>query len=68
VPEARRAVVTPDRLRVKPAPAGGTLQSLLARLGPTPLSADDVALINGVALDDRISTGQWLKIVEPGRR
>jgi predicted Zn-dependent protease len=60
--------VQPDRVRVKVAPMGGTPQALLTRLGPSSQSLDDFAILNGVATDDRFMTGDWVKIVEAGRK
>lgn len=68
VPEMRRTVVEPDRVRVKPAPASGTLPTLLARLGGSPVPPDELAILNGIALEDPVPSGAWLKIVEAGRR
>ncbi len=59
--------VAPDRVRVKPAPGSGTLATELPRLGPSPLSADDLSILNGLELDAPVAAGQWLKTVEAGR-
>jgi hypothetical protein len=47
---------------------GGTVQALLTRLGPSSQSLDDFAILNGVATDDRFMTGDWVKLVEAGKR
>jgi predicted Zn-dependent protease len=63
-----RARPVPDRVRVKPAPASGTLGALLSRLGPSALPLPDLSILNGVDTTSTIASGTWLKIVEPGRR
>jgi predicted Zn-dependent protease len=65
---ASRRDVEPDRVRIRTAPTGGTVQALLTRLGPSSQSIEEFAILNAVATDDRFMTGDWIKLVEPGRR
>ncbi|MCC6349864.1 MAG: M48 family metalloprotease [Candidatus Eisenbacteria bacterium] len=66
--DAGRASAVPDRVRVLSAPAAGTLRSLLPRLQPNALDVLDLAILNGVDSTTAIASGEWLKLVEPGRR
>lgn len=65
--EAARANPAPARLRVKAAPAGGAFQAVIPRVGATTVSADDLAILNAVDLDEDVRSGQTLKTVEPAR-
>ncbi len=66
--DPRRANAEPDRVRVKSVPSAGPFQSQIAKLGASSLGADDLAILNGLELDETVGTGQWLKTVEAGRR
>jgi predicted Zn-dependent protease len=56
----------PDRLKVYTARQGDTLATI-ARLTNNPrVSADDLAILNRLAVDQPITAGRVLKIVEPG--
>ena len=66
--DAARRNPAPERVRVQAAPAAGTIQSLMPRLGPNALDALDLSILNGVGSDETIASGRWLKSVEPGRR
>ena len=64
----RVADVDPDRVRLKIANAPGTFQALLAKFGGGVLSPEDASILNGVAVDENIAPGRWLKVVEAGHR
>ena len=66
--DASRADATPDRVRIAPAPAAGSLASVIARLGGSALSLTETSILNSVAEDASVPVGQWVKTVEAGRR
>jgi predicted Zn-dependent protease len=66
--DAKRTNPEPDRVRLKIASNAGSFQSLLARFGTGALSPEDVSIVNGVAVDEPIAPGRWLKFVEAGHR
>jgi predicted Zn-dependent protease len=68
VRDVRRANPEPDRVRLKVASAAGTFEALLAKLGGGALSVEDASILNGVAVDETIGSGRWLKVVEAGHR
>ncbi len=68
IQEAARLTPTPQRLRLVAAPASGTLAALFPRLGASALALEDTAILNGVDANTSFGTGQWIKLVEPGRR
>jgi predicted Zn-dependent protease len=56
----------PDRLKIYTAQEGDTLGSLARRTNNPRVSADDLAILNRLAIDQPITAGRLLKIVEPG--
>ena len=56
----------PDRLKIQPAQEGDSLTSVARRINNPRVSADDLAVLNRLTVDQRITTGRLLKIVEPG--
>jgi predicted Zn-dependent protease len=65
--DAKRAAPVPQRLRLQPAPAAGTLRALFPRLGANALSLEETSILNGVDTTATLSAGRWVKSVEPGR-
>ncbi len=66
--DPQRANPEPDRVRLRVSATAGPFQSLLAKFGGGALSPEDAAIVNGVAVEEGIAAGRWLKIVEPGHR
>jgi predicted Zn-dependent protease len=65
--DPRRANPAPARLRVKSATASGAFEAVITKLGPTSVSVDDLAILNGVENDEDVRSGQLLKTVETAR-
>jgi len=53
----------PSRLHVKQASKAGDLSSVLRGLGTPEKMLEDVAILNGRALTDRVEKGEWVKVV-----
>ena len=53
----------PVRLQIRQAPASGTVRGALGALGAPADRLEELALINGRKLDDRVDKGEWLKVV-----
>jgi predicted Zn-dependent protease len=64
--DAARLEVAPPRVRLLAAPASGTFAIVFPRLGPQAIGAEEGALINGLALDEDVRSGETLKLVRPG--
>jgi predicted Zn-dependent protease len=62
-----RIKVQPDRIRVRPAPPAQTLADLLRSFGVAEAKLQEVALLNGKNLSEKIPAGTLLKVVEKGR-
>ena len=58
--------VQPDRLRIYTAIEGDTLSGLARRNNNTRVSADDLGILNRMAVDQPITPGRLVKIVEKG--
>src|SRR5260370_19270136 len=56
----------PDRLKIYTAQDGDPLGSVARRTNNPRVSADDLAILNRLAVDQPITTGRLLKIVEKG--
>lgn len=52
----------PARLSIKQAPKSGTLASVLTALGTKQERREELALLNGMTLEDRVAQGDWIKI------
>lgn len=63
-----RARATPARLELVPAPASGTFESLMPRLGASGLDVAAAAILNGVEPDEAIQAGVWIKVARPATR
>ncbi len=56
--------VTPDRLRMRRATVGGTLEEALKAFGMPEERLQEMAYLNGMRLQDRIEAGSPVKVVE----
>jgi len=66
VTEQRILNAQPDRLRVYTARQGDTLSSLARRLNNPRVTADELAILNRMAIDQPITPGRLVKTVERG--
>jgi predicted Zn-dependent protease len=71
VPEGFRAVSDrailgrqPDRLEIAQAPRSTTVSAALRELGAPEDKIAELALVNGMRVDDRVEKGYWLKLVK----
>ncbi|HOY52084.1 MAG TPA: hypothetical protein PLX49_09970, partial [Prolixibacteraceae bacterium] len=55
--------VKPDYLRVKKAPRAGTVAETFRALGVPAGKHEELAFLNNMALTDRLTAGQLIKIV-----
>lgn len=62
--DPKRLNVKPDRLRVRAAPASGTLRESLRALGASEDRFKELAVMNGMDLNDRLQGGTLIKVVE----
>jgi predicted Zn-dependent protease len=62
-----RINVQPDRVRIRPAQTTQTLADLLRSFGVAEAKLQEVALLNGKNLSERIPAGTLIKVVEKGR-
>jgi len=61
--------VAPDRVRVASASQSGTLQAVLQQAGLyTKEDQEEVAILNNLTLQDQVSAGTLLKIIQRGKR
>ena len=56
----------PDRVKIYTAQQGDTLTALARRSNNPRATADDLAILNRLAIDQPLSPGRLLKIVEKG--
>jgi predicted Zn-dependent protease len=66
VTDQRVLRVQPDRLKIYAAQQGDTLTALAERIRNPRVAADDLAVLNRLAIDQPITPGRLVKIVEPG--
>lgn len=66
VTEQRILRAQPDRLRVYAAQQGDTLNAIAQRTNNPRVNADELAILNRLAIDQPITPGRLLKIVERG--
>jgi predicted Zn-dependent protease len=59
--------VTPDRVRIRSLPQTQTLRRALLAFGTPGEKLEDVALLNGMYLDDTIAAGTLVKVIEVAR-
>ena len=56
----------PDRLKIYTSQQGDTLSSIARRTNNPRVSADELAILNRLAVDQPIAAGRLLKVVDPG--
>lgn len=54
----------PERVRIKSVPQSGTLGQAFTRLGVNQDRMQELAVLNGMMLDDRVESGMLIKVVE----
>ncbi len=54
----------PDRIRVKPVKQSGTLSQVLTSMGAKNDKLKELAVLNGMQLNDKIEQGSLLKVIE----
>jgi len=59
--------VQPDRLRIYTAKEGDTLSALASRNNNPRVTSDDLGILNRLAIDQPITPGRLIKIIEKGR-
>ena len=66
--DAARLAATPDRVKVVKVPANGTFESVIGGFGRQAADLPATSILNNVEPGEEVRAGQWLKIVEPGKR
>lgn len=66
--DARRRSPMPARVRISQAPSSGAFSLVYQKLGAVGAPVADAAIMNGVEVEEGVSSGQWLKSVEPVRK
>jgi predicted Zn-dependent protease len=64
--DPQKLSVKPYRLKVRTAPVTGSLRQNLRALGTAEERLEELAILNGARLEDRIEAGALLKVVEKG--
>jgi predicted Zn-dependent protease len=54
----------PDRVRIKPVKQSGTLSQALTALGSKSDKMKEVAVLNGMQLNDKVEKGMLIKVLE----
>ena len=54
----------PERIRVKTVPQSGTLSQALSALRVDPKRMEELSVLNGMTLDDRVESGSLIKVIE----
>ncbi len=65
--DPRRGMIQPVRLRIQGAASQGDLRALYPSLGSGLIPVEEMAVLNGVELDETVMKGQWLKLVDAPR-
>ena len=63
-----KAEVGPARVHLAPAPSAGSLRAMLPQLASSGAKPEDVAIVNGVELDEPIQAGRTLKLIAAGKK
>lgn len=63
-----RGMVQPARVRIQPVTTPGEFKGVYATLGSNLIPAEEAAVVNGIELDESVSKGQWLKLVDRVKR
>ncbi|MEJ2720959.1 MAG: hypothetical protein P8181_07430 [bacterium] len=53
----------PQRIRVRPAPVSGSIETVLRQMGTKEDMLRELAVLNGKTLSDPVKAGVWLKTV-----
>ncbi len=62
--DPRRGMIQPVRMRVQTTGSAGDLRALYPSFGSGLIPAEEVALLNGMELDEAVMKGQWIKVAE----
>jgi predicted Zn-dependent protease len=62
--DASKINVQPDRIRVKPVKIAGTLAQALRDLGAKQDKMEELAILNGMTLEERVDKGMLIKLIE----
>lgn len=65
--DPKKINVKPDRVRLRTTKAAGTVESSLRSMGIPKDGLDDVALLNGMELNESLPMNSLIKVVEKGR-
>ena len=68
IADSTRLQAAPARLHLTPAAKAGSLRAILTGLGPQGATPEQLAIANGVDLDQAITAGTTLKLVRAGRK
>ncbi|MGH7741944.1 MAG: M48 family metalloprotease [Candidatus Eiseniibacteriota bacterium] len=66
IEDRSKLAAAPARVHLASAPSAGTLRALLPALGPSGITADELAVVNNLDLDESLLAGKTLKLVRPG--
>jgi len=65
--DPKKINVKPDRIRLRTAKTGGTVESSLRSMGIPKDDLDDIALLNGMQLNENLPANTLVKVIEKGR-
>ena len=65
--DPKKINVKPDRIRLRTTKAAGTVESSLRSMGIPKEDLDDMALLNGMELNESLPMNSLIKVVEKGR-
>ncbi|RPJ20606.1 MAG: hypothetical protein EHM26_05265 [Desulfobacteraceae bacterium] len=65
--DPKRISVTPDRIRLRTTKTAGTVESSLRSMGIPKDDLDDIALLNGMELNENLPANTMVKVIEKGR-
>jgi predicted Zn-dependent protease len=65
--DPKKINVKPDRIRLRTTKTGGTLESSLRSMGIPKDDLDDIALLNGMQLNENLPANTLVKVIEKGR-
>jgi predicted Zn-dependent protease len=65
--DPKKINVKPDRIRLRTTKTGGTVESSLRSMGIPKDDLDDIALLNGMQLNENVPANTLVKVIEKGR-
>jgi predicted Zn-dependent protease len=65
--DPKKINVKPDRIRLRSTKTGGTVESGLRSMGIPKDDLDDIALLNGMQLNENLPANTLVKVIEKGR-